>query len=109
MSMLEVQGSPEETKAKYKKIIEYGNKLGFQTFLDVNPDVNGHHILGWCGVDRRGLSTYPGFDCCLAVRHKHSSKVRSHPTIYRNALDKKSKDPLMSGDGLKGRCCPPPC
>ncbi|WP_414601602.1 MupG family TIM beta-alpha barrel fold protein [Lactobacillus crispatus] len=36
MSMLEVQGSPEETKAKYKKIIEYGNKLGFQTFLDVN-------------------------------------------------------------------------
>ena len=25
MSMLEVQGSPEETKAKYKKIIEYGN------------------------------------------------------------------------------------
>lgn len=39
MSMLEVQGSPEETKAKYKKIIEYGNKLGFQTFLDVNPAI----------------------------------------------------------------------
>ena len=28
MSMLEVQGSPAETQAKYKKIIEYGNKLG---------------------------------------------------------------------------------
>lgn len=39
MSMLEVQGSPEGTKAKYKKIIEYGNKLGFQTFLDVNPAI----------------------------------------------------------------------
>lgn len=37
MSMLEVQGSPTETQAKYKKIIEYGNKLGYQTFLDVSP------------------------------------------------------------------------
>lgn len=39
MSMLEVQGSPEETKAKYKKIIEYGNQLGYQTFLDVAPQI----------------------------------------------------------------------
>lgn len=39
MSMLEVQGSPAETQAKYKKIIEYGNKLGYQTFLDVSPQL----------------------------------------------------------------------
>lgn len=39
MSMLEVQGSPEETPAKYKKIIDYGNKLGYQTFLDVSPQL----------------------------------------------------------------------
>ncbi len=37
MSMLEVQGSPEETKAKYQKIIAAGNRLGYQTFLDVSP------------------------------------------------------------------------
>ncbi len=40
MSMLEVQGSPAETQAKYKKIIEYGNKLGYQTFLDVSPQLS---------------------------------------------------------------------
>ena len=39
MSMLEVQGSPEETQAKYKKIIDYGNKLGYQTFLDVSAQL----------------------------------------------------------------------
>lgn len=39
MSMLEVKGGVAETKAKYKKIIEYGNKLGYQTFLDVNPSI----------------------------------------------------------------------
>ena len=39
MSMLEVQGSPAETQVKYKKIIEYGNKLGYQTFLDVSPQL----------------------------------------------------------------------
>lgn len=39
MSMLEIQGSPTETQAKYKKIIEYGNKLGYQTFLDVSPQL----------------------------------------------------------------------
>ena len=37
MSMLEVQGSIAETKEKYKKIISLGNKLGYQTFLDVSP------------------------------------------------------------------------
>lgn len=39
MSMLEVQGIPEETQAKYKKIIDYGNKLGYQTFLDVSAQL----------------------------------------------------------------------
>lgn len=37
MSMLEINGSLEETKKKFKKIIEYGNKLGYETFLDVSP------------------------------------------------------------------------
>ena len=31
MSMLEVQGSVEETKAKYQKIIGFDNSLGYQT------------------------------------------------------------------------------
>lgn len=39
MSMLEVQGSINETKEKYKKIISVGNKLGYQTFLDVSPRI----------------------------------------------------------------------
>lgn len=37
MSMLEIKGSLEETKQKFKNIIEYGNKLGYETFLDVSP------------------------------------------------------------------------
>lgn len=39
MSMLEVQGSVEETKAKYQKIIGFGNSLGYQTFIDVSPQL----------------------------------------------------------------------
>ena len=39
MSMLEVQGSIEETKAKYQKIIGFGNSLGYQTFIDVSPQL----------------------------------------------------------------------
>ncbi|MGN1272280.1 MAG: DUF871 domain-containing protein [Lactobacillus sp.] len=39
MSMLEVTGSPEETQEKYKKIIDIGNQLGYQTFLDVSPRI----------------------------------------------------------------------
>ena len=33
MSMLEITGSTEETKNNFKKIIDVGNKLGYQTFL----------------------------------------------------------------------------
>ena len=39
MSMLEVQGSVEETKAKYQKIVDVGNKLGYQTIIDVSPRI----------------------------------------------------------------------
>ncbi|CAJ1179401.1 hypothetical protein FD33_GL001048 [Companilactobacillus paralimentarius DSM 13238 = JCM 10415] len=39
MSMLEVQGSIEETKAKYQKIVDVGNKLGYQTIIDVSPRI----------------------------------------------------------------------
>lgn len=37
MSMLEVQEDSEKIKAKYQKIIDVGNKLDYQTFLDVSP------------------------------------------------------------------------
>ncbi|GEL13279.1 outer surface protein [Lapidilactobacillus concavus] len=39
MSMLEVQGSPKETKAKYQKIVDVGNNLGYQTIIDVAPRI----------------------------------------------------------------------
>ncbi|MDT2757671.1 MupG family TIM beta-alpha barrel fold protein [Enterococcus asini] len=39
MSMLEVQGSVEETKEKFKKIVDVGNELGYQTILDVSPRI----------------------------------------------------------------------
>lgn len=53
MSMLEVQGSPEETKDKYKKIIDYGNQLGYQTFLDVSPQ-----LFDKLGIDYSDLSFF---------------------------------------------------
>lgn len=37
MSLLEVRGSAEETKERFRKIIAAGNELGYQTFIDVNP------------------------------------------------------------------------
>ncbi|BBM21891.1 DUF871 domain-containing protein [Lactiplantibacillus pentosus] len=39
MSMLEVSGTVAETKAKYQKIIDVGNQLGYQTILDVSPRI----------------------------------------------------------------------
>lgn len=39
MSMLEVSGSVEETKAKYQKIVDVGNQLGYQTIIDVAPRI----------------------------------------------------------------------
>lgn len=39
MSMLEVQGTVEETEEKFKKIIKVGNDLGYQTFVDVAPHI----------------------------------------------------------------------
>lgn len=37
MSMLEADTNIQKTKEKYKRIISYGNKLGYQTFIDVSP------------------------------------------------------------------------
>ncbi|KLD60893.1 hypothetical protein WP50_06610 [Lactiplantibacillus plantarum] len=37
--MLEVSGTVAETKAKYQKIIDVGNQLGYQTILDVSPRI----------------------------------------------------------------------
>lgn len=39
MSMLEVQGSVADTKAKYQKIVDVGNDLGYQTIIDVSPRI----------------------------------------------------------------------
>ncbi|WP_179394259.1 DUF871 domain-containing protein [Lacticaseibacillus absianus] len=39
MSMLEVAGTVDETKAKFQKIVDYGNTLGYQTILDVSPRI----------------------------------------------------------------------
>ncbi|WP_010579734.1 DUF871 domain-containing protein [Liquorilactobacillus vini] len=39
MSMLEVGDSVEAVKNKYRKIIDVGNRLGYQTFLDVSPRI----------------------------------------------------------------------
>ena len=53
MSMLEVQGTVLQTKERYKKIIEYINKLGFHTFLDVSP-----RIFKELGIDYNDLSFF---------------------------------------------------
>ena len=36
-SLLEIDGDREEVVNKYREIIEYGNSLGMQTTLDINP------------------------------------------------------------------------
>lgn len=40
-SLLEITGEQEEVVDKYKETIEYGNKLGMRTVLDVNPNLFG--------------------------------------------------------------------
>lgn len=38
-SLLEITGNQDEIVKKYKEIIEYGNKLGMRTVLDINPNL----------------------------------------------------------------------
>lgn len=52
MSMLEAT-DPEATKAKFKKIIDYGNKLGYKTVLDVAP-----HIFDQLGISYSDLKVF---------------------------------------------------
>ena len=68
MSMLEVQGSIAETKEKYKKIISLGNKLGYQTFLDVSPrlfqklKIDYHNLSFFHDIGATGLRLDQAFD-----------------------------------------------
>lgn len=68
MSMLEVQGSIAETKEKYKKIIFLGNKLGYQTFLDVSPrlfqklKIDYHNLSFFHDIGATGLRLDQAFD-----------------------------------------------
>ena len=68
MSMLEVQGSVEETKEKYKKIISIGNRLGYQTFLDVSPrifkdlKIDYHDLSFFHDIGATGLRLDQAFD-----------------------------------------------
>lgn len=39
MSMLEVTGSIAETKQKYQQIVAYANDLGYETIIDVAPQI----------------------------------------------------------------------
>lgn len=38
-SMLEIDGDKDEVIRKFKEIIEYGNRLGMETTLDINPSL----------------------------------------------------------------------
>lgn len=38
-SLLEIEGGQDEVVAKFKKIIEYGNSIGMETILDINPEL----------------------------------------------------------------------
>ncbi|WP_028273259.1 DUF871 domain-containing protein [Atopococcus tabaci] len=60
-SLLEIEGDSSEVIAKYKRIIEYGNSLGMETILDINPrlfgqldisydDLSFFHSLGASGI-----------------------------------------------------------
>lgn len=39
MSMLEISDNSEDTLEKYREIIQYGNKLGYETFIDLAPQI----------------------------------------------------------------------
>ncbi|WP_461225093.1 DUF871 domain-containing protein [Lacticaseibacillus suihuaensis] len=58
MSMLEVKGTVEETKAEYQKIIDVGNALGYQTILDVAP-----RIFDQLGVSYSDLKFFADLHC----------------------------------------------
>lgn len=53
MSMLEVSGSVTATKQKYQKIVDIGNRLGYQTIIDVSP-----RIFKQLGISYKDLSFF---------------------------------------------------
>ncbi|GEK89669.1 hypothetical protein SAMN04488100_12137 [Alkalibacterium putridalgicola] len=55
-SLLEIEGDGSEIIEKYKRIIEYGNKLGMETMLDINPK-----LFGQLGVSYDDLSFFKSF------------------------------------------------
>src|SRR3954468_8032018 len=38
-SLLEIDGDQDEVVTKFKNIIEYGNSIGMDTILDINPEL----------------------------------------------------------------------
>lgn len=95
-SMLEVKDSINETIADFKRIIQYGNTLGFETSIDVNPqvlakigidagDLNFFHELGVAAV--RLDEGFTGYEEALMTQNPYNIKIEINISRGQHYLD----------------------
>ncbi|WHZ32889.1 MupG family TIM beta-alpha barrel fold protein [Desemzia incerta] len=95
-SLLELTGDNNEVLEKYKRIIEYGNSLGMETTLDINPrlfqqlnisydDLSFFHSLGAKGI-RLDLG-FTGAEEALMTRNEYNLKIEVNMSNGTNYIE----------------------
>ena len=97
-SLLEITGDAKEVVRKFKRIIEFGNSLGMETFLDINPalfkqlgtgydDLGFFKKLGATGI--RSVLGFSGLRKALLTKNPYGLIIEvnmSSDTVYIKKL-----------------------
>lgn len=95
-SLLEITGDTDEVVKKFKNVIEYGNSLGMETILDINPelfdqlgvsydDLRFFKELGAAGI-RLDLG-FTGAEEAKMTRNAHGLKIEVNMSSGTNYID----------------------
>lgn len=90
-SLLEITGDSEEVLAKFKEIISYGNKLGMETTLDINPS-----LFEQLGVSYKDLSFFKDIGA-HSIRLDLGFTGMEESLMTRNPYDLKIEVNMSSG------------
>ena len=95
-SLLEISGDRDEVIEKYKKITEYGNSLGMNTTLDINPRLFDQLEIGYddlsffaeIGADSIRLDLgFSGKEEALMTKNEHGLKIEVNMSSGTKYID----------------------
>lgn len=95
-SLLEISGDRDEVIEKYKNITEYGNSLGMNTTLDINPRLFDQLEIGYddlsffaeIGADSIRLDLgFSGKEEALMTKNKHGLKIEVNMSSGTKYID----------------------